>query len=89
MKLRYKKDGSEAASSQFNIHALDEIIAFFANDMDTMFIKDFDVWLEKTTPPGWKDMSEAFRDHDLITDDYNTRFFEPTNDDDRKRGFAY
>ncbi len=32
-------------------------------------------------------MNEAFENHDLITDNYNTEFFEPKNDEEKKRGY--
>jgi len=51
-----------------------------------MYIKDLDVWLEQKQE--WKDMKQAFRDHDLITDNYNKYFFEPRNEEERKRGFS-
>lgn len=85
MKLRYKATLSEASSSSFNLHALAEVLT----GDDSASISDLDVWLVLTDPPQWKDMQQAFRDKDLITDDYNSRFFEPTNDADRTRGWAY
>ena len=44
-------------------------------------IKDFDVWLESKQE--WKDMAQAFRDKDLIIDNYNTIFFEPKTQEDK------
>ncbi len=58
---------------------------FDKGDADSMFIRELDVWIE---PTGWKDMSAAFLDHDIITDNYNTQFFEPKNAEDRKRGYT-
>lgn len=84
MKVRYKKTGEEASSSGFNIHAINEVLT----GEDSAYIHELDVWLTKTTPPGWKDMREAFRDHDLITDNYNRYFFEPWTEEDRERGFT-
>lgn len=81
MKIRYKKTGIEGAASDFNVHALGEVLT----GDDTVYIKDLDVWLPALG--AWKDMREAFQDHDLIVDDYNTRFFEPENDAERARGF--
>ena len=84
MKLRYKKTLTETGGSSFNMHALAEVLT----GDDSASIAELDVWLEKTTPPQWKDMGQAFRDKDLITDDLNSRFFEPENEEDRERGYA-
>jgi hypothetical protein len=54
--------------------------------MDSAFIRDFEVWIEALQK--WKCMSQAFKDSDLIVDNYNTIFFEPGNDEDRERGFT-
>ena len=81
MKVRYKKTGSEAAASSFNIHAMAEVLT----GDDTVSIRDLDVFLPALN--AWKDMGQAFRDHDLIVDDYNTYFFEPENDEERARGY--
>lgn len=82
MKVRYKKTGAIAGSNKFNTTALYEILT----GDDSAFIKDMDVFLEKTGE--WKDMRQAFKDHDLIVDNYNTYFFEPENEEDRKRGYT-
>ena len=81
MKLRYKKTGTETASSSFNVHAMAEVLT----GDDTVYISDLDVWLPKLNI--WKDMGRAFTDHDLIVDDYNTYFFEPENDEEREKGW--
>ena len=65
------------------------MIVYFSEDengMDTDYCKDYDVWIEALQQ--WKSFYEASNDHDIITDNYNTIFFEPTNDEDRKRGFT-
>ena len=72
-------------SSRFNVHGLSEIIVGFdAGDQDSMMISDFDVQLESGE---WKDMRQAFKDKDLITDNYNTMFAEPKNAEERARGW--
>lgn len=81
MKIRYKNTGSEGAASQFNIHAMAEVLT----GDDSASICDLDVFLPKLG--AWKDMGQAFADHDLIVDDYNTCFFEPENDVERARGY--
>lgn len=50
------------------------------------YISNYLVWLEKKNE--WKDLRQAFKDHDVITDNYNTIFFESDNEEDKKRGFT-
>ena len=83
----------EFYAGKFNTHALGEVIGCseeFA--VDLFFIKDLDVFIEVSgdhgVQIGWKDMRKAFRDKDLIMDNYNTYFFEPKNEEDRERGFT-
>lgn len=87
MKVRQKETGNLGVSGNFNMQALAEIIVGFdEGDMDTMYISDFDTYLEQKEE--WKDLSQAFKDRDVITDNYNTRFFEPSREEDRKRGYT-
>lgn len=81
MKVRYKKTGSEAEASRFNVSALAEVLT----GDDSPSIYELDVFLPKLN--SWKDMSRAFHDKDLITDNYNTSFGEPRTDEDRARGY--
>lgn len=85
MKVRHKEKGYLGYASEFNPHGLGEIIVGFdEGDMDSMFIKDFDVQL----PDGsWKDMSDAFRDHDIIPDKYNLHFSVPATEAERTQGW--
>jgi hypothetical protein len=80
MKLRYKETKTETESSQFNIHALAEVLT----GDDSVFIKDLDVWVNGE----WKDMRQAFRDRDIIPNNENTRFGIPKNDMERERGYS-
>lgn len=86
MKVRNKKSGALGCSNKFNMHAMSEIIVYFdEGDCDSAFISKYDVFLEvKKT---WKPMDEAFRDKDIITDNYNSEFREPYNDAERERGW--
>jgi hypothetical protein len=91
MKLRLKKTGEECTSGKFNVHAMSEIIVCGGHDddtywMDTCFISDFDCFVEATQE--WKDLGAAFKDHDVIVDNYNTYFFEPATEEDKKRGYT-
>ena len=86
MKVRVKTTKDEGFASNFNTSTVGEVVMHFTEgDADSMFIRELDVWIE---PNGWKDMSTAFKDRDIITDNYNVRFFEPPTEEDRKRGYT-
>jgi hypothetical protein len=80
MKVRDKNSGYEFYSTDFNMAALNEVVG----GGDSWYIKDLDVLIDGN----WKDMRQAFKDKDIITDNYNTHFFEPPTEEDRKRGFT-
>lgn len=85
MKVRHIEKRYLGWATQFNIHALAEVIVGFEEgDMDSMFTKELEVFIEKTQE--WKPFQEAEKDHDIICDNYNTYFFEPSNKEDRIRG---
>ena len=87
MKVRSKDTKKTWYSYKFNTHGLSEIIVQHPDyGVDSAFIKHFDVYLESTKQ--WKDMRQAFKDKDLIVDNYNTLFFEPKTEEDRKRGYT-
>jgi hypothetical protein len=79
MKVRYKLTGTETDSSQFNVHALGEVLT----GDDSAYISDLDVFINDE----WKDMRQAFADRDIIPDNYNTFFGVPRNEKDRQRGY--
>jgi hypothetical protein len=81
MKLRYKKTGAETFSLRFNTHGLGEVLT----GDDSALISELDVWIAG----GWKDMSQAFKDRDLIPDNYNEWFGEPKNIEEQKRGYYF
>lgn len=83
MKVRYKSNGAIAYVSSFNMTTTGEVLT----GDDSAYIAELEVFLEKSGE--WKDMRQAFRDHDLITNDANTSFFEPENEKDKVRGFSY
>ena len=68
MKVRYKKSGTLANARHFNVSALNEVLT----GDDSAFINELDVQLSDGS---WKDMTLAFKDHDIITDNHNTCFF--------------
>lgn len=83
MKLRYKKlPQVPFYSNQFNIHSLNEILT----GEDSAYIHDLEAWIEAKQE--WKCLQQAFIDRDVITDNYNTWFFEPKTEADRKRGYT-
>jgi len=87
MKVRNKTNGALGTSSNFNVHGLSEIIVGFQDDgMDSDYIKNYEVYLEATK--AWKDLALAFKDRDVIIDNYNTKFFEPPTEEDRIRGYT-
>ena len=63
MRLRYKKTGTETAGSNFNMHSLDEVLT----GDDSVSVRDLDIFIPSTGE--WKDMGQAFKDHEIITDD--------------------
>ncbi len=85
MKIRFKdKRHIVGDSSEFNVHALAEVIVTFPDgERDSVFIRDLEVML----PTGWHDMNESFGDGSLIRDNYNTCFFPPANEAERKQGY--
>lgn len=82
-KVRYKSNPEITRDTdQLNIHALAEVNMF---DDSAHFI-DLDVFITKKNK--WVDFYEAISNSYIIFDNYNTRFFEPENEIDRKRGFT-
>lgn len=79
MKVRYKLTGTEADASYFNVHAMAEVLT----GDDSAYISDLDVLINGE----WKDMREAFKDRDIIPDNYNTFFSQPKTEEDRERGY--
>jgi hypothetical protein len=94
MKVRMKSNPEmEFWSGEFNTHALNEVIGYGEEfGADLFFIKNLDVFIETSGDDGmqigWKDLGQAFKDHDVICDNYNTRFFEPPDKESRKRGYT-
>lgn len=74
MKVRNKQTGIIGESVKFNVHGMSEILVGFDDDFDSDFIKNYDVFLKSKNI--WKDMDQAFKDGNLLIDDYNTWFFE-------------
>ena len=86
MKIRNIKTGEEGTSGKFNIHSLTEIFVYFDDWMDTDFMHNYEVFIEATQT--WMTFNNAFNEKHLINDNHNTYFFEPTNEEDRERGYT-
>jgi hypothetical protein len=80
MRVRYKKDGTEREASSFNVHSMSEVLT----GDDSAPMSELDVLIRGE----WKDMRQAFRDKDLIPDNFNERFGEPRSELDRARGWS-
>lgn len=59
------------------------IMGFDGGDMDSMFISELEVLIKDK----WIPLSQAFENHILIIDNFNTEFFEPMNDEERRMGY--
>lgn len=82
-RLRYKGQTRAFQASQLNTSALNEV----NTGDDSAYIHDLEVWLPEKKE--WKCLQQAFKDRDVITDNHNTRFDEPRNEEERKRGFFW
>jgi hypothetical protein len=79
MKIRGKNNKWSGSLMNLDQHGISEIIVGYddepdgtPNGMDNEFISDCEVQL----PDGsWKDLSQAFKDRDLLTDEYNIQVF--------------
>ena len=85
MKVTNKKTKVIGYSHEFNIHALSEIIVYFEEgDCDSEFISDYEVELKTGW---WKDMQTAFKNKDIIPDNYNIHFREARNWLEKSNGY--
>lgn len=88
MKVRKKDDHNYVGvSNSFNPSGMGEILIYFEEgDADSDYISQYEVQL---SDGNWKDMRQAFKDKDLISDNYNRCFAEPRNEEDRERGYYF
>lgn len=80
MRLRYKKTGTECWSNRFNPHGLGEVLT----GDDSVYISELDVFVNGE----WKDLQQAFKNHDVLPDNLNLYFFEPVSEEDKQRGYV-
>lgn len=87
MKVRLRKFPEiTGTSDKFNTSSTNEVVVLFDTPgmgADSMFISDLEVLINDR----WMPLNEAFKNNDLITDNYNTEFFPPMNEEERKRGY--
>jgi hypothetical protein len=82
-------------AGEFNTHGLGEVIVGFdEGDMTSEEVRLLEVQLEHPLessvykPGAWVPLSDAFRSRDLISDNFDYRFFEPKTEADKERGWA-
>ena len=92
MRLRYKSPRTgnyiEGYGSRFNTHAMFEVVMYFddgegCGGCDSMPGSELEVCIGEA----WLPLGQALRERKLITDNYNTEFFEPENEAERERGY--
>lgn len=82
MKIRYKKYPSdEFNSSQLNVLALNEVLT----GDDSAYFHDLEVFIESKQE--WKCLRQAFKDRDVITDNYNMYFREAQTPEEKAKGW--
>lgn len=79
MKLRYKSTGTLTDGNSWNMAATAEVLT----GDDTVPISDLDVEINGQ----WKDMIQAFKDRDIVSDNYNRYFGPPINEECKARGY--
>ena len=86
MKIKNKKTGTLGSSNKFNTHGVGEMIVYFEDgDCSSELISDYDIFIENENT--WMGMKEAFKQKLIITDNYNIYFREPSNPEEKDRGW--
>jgi len=88
--VRYKSPRtgkySECFTGTFVTTSLSEVVCGDSEEQFLMDIKD----LEFKCPDGsWKPLSQAFRDKDIVPNNYNTHFGPPKDDAAKERGYNW
>lgn len=69
----------EGYGSNFNLCSINDILVYFDDgSIEEYSPSQLDVYLTKTEE--WKYLTDAFRDKDVVTNDENTFFYEPTEE---------
>lgn len=90
MRVRNLERTWEGLSSEFNTCGGGEVIVCLLNKdgvfegQDSAFISELEVYIDSTEE--WKNMNEAFKDKDIISDKCNTCFREPLTEEERQQG---
>ncbi len=85
MEIRHRASGETAWASEFNTHGIGEIIVTFDDgSASSEFIADYDVQLPNGS---WKTLSQALKDHDVISDNYYKYLAFPMSAIERERGW--
>lgn len=83
MKVRYKNHPEvERDASQFNIRSCAEVLT----GDDSVHVSGLDVFIDGA---GWKSLSQAFADKDVIPNNDNTHFGPPVDDEAKARGYNW
>jgi hypothetical protein len=86
MKARIIGTQEVGQASTFNVHALSEVFVYFKDECVDEFCKNVEVFVESIN--NWLPLLAALEEHLVITDNYDTSFFEPKNKEDKERGFT-
>lgn len=89
MKVRLKaKPEMIGSASRFDVNtcAPQEVFVAWSEEPSQEFAKDLEVFIEAKQE--WMAFGEAQKNHDIITDNHNTCFFEPRTPEDRARGYT-
>jgi len=89
MKVRYIKN-KEITGSASKLNGMGEVIVQFDDgSADSELVSELEVLVEIEIKDikVWVSLSKAFKHHLVITDNHNTEFFEPENEEEKKRGY--
>lgn len=86
--LRYLVNGKYVYGSGHRFAGYDGQYVTVYQDytLDEVSVDELEIKLSNGT---WKKLTEAFKDKDIIPDNFNLEFREPLNEDERFRGFYY
>ena len=82
MKVRLIKNNKiEFDAKGFNVHAMCEIDVY----EDSIPCSELEIFIDSKQE--WKNLHQAFKDGDIVRDNYNQYFREPKTEEERKRGW--
>ena len=85
MKVRsIKNKNNIGTSNKFNTSSpVCEVVVYWKDDLSDEYGSDLEVFINNE----WIPLIKAFDQKLLITDNYNTQFFEPKDDEEKERGY--